>query len=289
MTWIAGGLVVRVAAPGDGDLLREARLATFLPLKVGYPPVVECGVTEGHAWVLSREVPGVNLSEAWPALGWEERARAMVELWEKAEAVHTVCGADVGRHVRPRSPFYAETPADADAQVQRLVERGALPGAGATALRAALDRFWEALPAGRPVLNHGDLATLNALWYEGHVSCLLDFEFAVVAPIELDANEVMGKVYGPHERPDPLPDPDGAGRRLLQEAATQVLIPALRERGAADRLLGYHILLQMWLTENEFRTWDGREDFTGWEPYRALSSLAAGDGGHLRPVLALLP
>ena len=290
MTWLAGGLVVRVApAAGDEALLREARLAMLLPPEVGYPLVVESGVAEGHAWVLSREVPGVNLSEAWPSLGWPERARAMVELWEKAEVVHAVVGPEAGRDVRPRSPFYAEAPADADAQIRRIVERGALSGAGATVLRTALDRFWTALPEGRPVLNHGDLATLNALWHESHVSCLLDFEFAVIAPVELDANEVMGKVYGPRGRSDLLPDPDGAGRRLLQEGAIRAVVPALRERGASDRLLGYHILLQMWLTESQFRTWDGREDFTTWQPYRMLNSLAAGDGGHLRPVLALLP
>jgi scyllo-inosamine 4-kinase len=130
---------------------------------------------------------------------------------------------------------------------------------------------------------------LNALWHEGHVSCLLDFEFAVIAPVELDANEVMGAVYGPQGRPDPSPDPDGTGRRRLQEAATRAVVPALREPGAADRLLGYHILLQMWLTENELKHWDEREDLTAWQPYRALIALAAGDGGYLAPVLSLLP
>jgi hypothetical protein len=36
LTWLAGGLVIRVAAaPGTDDLLREARLAARLPCAVG--------------------------------------------------------------------------------------------------------------------------------------------------------------------------------------------------------------------------------------------------------------
>ncbi|MBI3971760.1 MAG: phosphotransferase [Chloroflexi bacterium] len=290
MIWLAGGLAIRVAvAPGTEDLLREARLVALLPPAVGYPQVVDSGVAEGHAWVLVWEAPGTSLAAAWAGLGWDERARAMLELWEKAEAVHAVGGAEVGRHARPESPFYAGSRPAADAQIRQLEERTVLAPAQSAVLRATLDRFWGALPAGRPVLNHGDLGTANALWYRGHVSCLLDFEFAVLAPVELDANELLGAVYGPRERSDPLPDPDGTGRRLLQDAVTRAVLPALREPGAADRLLGYAALLQLWSMHHDLAHWDGRDDFTTWQPCRALTALAAGDGGYLAPVLSRLP
>src|SRR5204863_228122 len=35
------------------------------------------------------------------------------------------------------------------------------------------------------VVNHGDLALMNALW-DGEVVALLDFEFAVLGPVEID-------------------------------------------------------------------------------------------------------
>jgi scyllo-inosamine 4-kinase len=156
-------------------------------------------------------------------------------------------------------------------------------------VRSVLERFWRALGAGRPVLNHGDLARQNALWHDGHVPCLLDFEFAVIAPVELDANEVLRSVHGPVDDSDQLPDPDGTGRRLLQVSVVQAVVPSLCLAGAADRLLGYAVLLEMYDVEYELKHWDGREDFGTWWPYRRLASLAAGDGGYLGRVLALLP
>jgi hypothetical protein len=56
---------------------------------------------------------------------------------------------------------------------------------------------------------------------------------------------------------------------------------------AADRLLGYAVLLEMWDVENELRHWDGREDFRTWRQYRRLAALTAGDGRYLGPILVL--
>lgn len=289
LTWLAGGFAVRIAAEsGTGDLLREARLAAELPPAVGYPRVVESGVIEGHGWVLAEEVPGVNLDEAWPGLGWDDRVRALAGLWEKAEAVHRVDLSRAAPHARSRSPFYAPTPAAAARQIRQLEARGVLVPAQSAALAAALGRFWAAFASAPAVLNHGDLSPVNALWHEGRVSALLDFEFAVVAPVELDANELLGKAYAPGEAEDPLPDPAGAGIRRLREAATGAVLPALGRHGAADRLLGYAVLLQLWATHKWLVESDGREDYTAWQPHRALTSLADGDGGYLAPALALL-
>ena len=42
VTWLAGELVVRVApSAGPADLLREAGLAAYLPVQVGYPDVID--------------------------------------------------------------------------------------------------------------------------------------------------------------------------------------------------------------------------------------------------------
>ena len=156
-------------------------------------------------------------------------------------------------------------------------------------LSDALDRYWAALPAAPRVLNHGDLCTENALWHEGRVVALLDLEFAVLAPVELDLNEVVQAAYAPPEQPDPLPDPGGAGLERLRAAVTEIAVAAARTPGAADRLLGYTVLVDMWLVENELSQWDGREPWSNWAPFRALTALADGAGGHLAPVLGVLP
>jgi scyllo-inosamine 4-kinase len=269
-------------------LLREARLAALLPPEVGHPRVIHSGVAHGHEWMLVEEAPGTNLGEAWPALGWDERAHALVEIWQKAAAVHGVDTTHAGPHVRPDSPFYATTPAAAGTQIRRLEERKVLQPAQSAVLQAILNPFWGALPAGRPVLNHGDLSTENALWHRGHVSSLLDFEFAVIAPVELDANEMLTKAYGPGGKTDSVPDEHGSGRPLLRAAVTGAVLPALREPGAADRLLGYAVLLQLWSMNKWLANWDGREDFTSWQPYRAVTALATGGGGFLAPVISQL-
>lgn len=288
LTWLTGEMAIRVAAePGPADLLREARLVALLPPEVGYPRIVESGVADRYEWVLAEQAPGTNLGEVWPGLGWAERARALVELWAKIRAVHGVDVVAAAQHARAVSPFYAESHAAATAQVNHIEARGVLTGAQAAELRARLDRFWPALPTGQPVLSHGDVSIENALWHDGHVSSLLDFEFAVLAPAELDANEMLREAYAPSDS-DRLPDPDGTGRRRLREAVTLAVLPALREPGAADRLLGYAVLLHLWSTTRWLAEQHDPENGTGWQPHRALTALADGAGGYLAPVLAQL-
>jgi hypothetical protein len=79
----------------------------------------------------------------------------------------------------------------------------------------------------------GTSCTENALWHQGRVSALLDFEFAV---------------------------------------------------GVAGRAG----LLQLWSLQKWLVDWDSRDDYTAWQPYRALTVLAAGGGRYLAQVLALL-
>jgi hypothetical protein len=289
LTWLADGLAVRIAAEaGPGDLLREAKLGALLPPEVGYPRLIASGVVEGHEWLLAEEAPGVNLGAAWPALGWEARAAALRTLWEKTEAVHRTDLALAAPYVRPESPFYAASPPAAAEQIRQLEERGLLQPAQSGVLASTLDRFWQALPGATIVLNHGDLCTENALWHEGRVSALLDFEFAVAAPVELDANELLGQAYIPPEAEDPLPDPTGAGLRRLREATTDAVLPALGQPGAKDRLLGYAVLLKLWAVHKWLADRDDRSDVPTWQPHRELTDLAAGKGGYLVPVLKLL-
>ena len=46
--------------------------------------------------------------------------------------------------------------------------------------------YSRAAPLVEQSVNHGDLALMNALWDSGEVIALLDFEFAVLGPVEID-------------------------------------------------------------------------------------------------------
>jgi aminoglycoside phosphotransferase (APT) family kinase protein len=288
-TWLAGGLALRIAVEtGTDNILREARLASLLPPVIGYPQIIDTGVTDGHEWLLTKEVPGRNLGDLWPVLGWEARVVALRQLWAKAQAVHSVKTSVAATHARRESPFYASSTAEAAASLARLEEVGVLATRQVAVLRNALDRLWAALPSAPRVLNHGDLSIENALWDDGRVVALLDFEYAVIAPVELDLNELLKCAYAPPERDDPLPDAGGSGRQRLREAAADIASTAVVTPGGSERLLGYAILLELWSMEHWLSKWDGVEPFAPWQPYRTLTALADGAGGYLAPVLARL-
>jgi hypothetical protein len=112
--------------PGTDNISREARLASLLPSAVGYPQIIDTGVTDGHEWLLAKELPGRNLGELWPMLDWEARKVALRQLWAKAQAVHSVQISVAAAHARTKSPFYASSPAEAAASLVRLAEAGVL-------------------------------------------------------------------------------------------------------------------------------------------------------------------
>jgi len=285
-TWLAGGLALRLATqPGNENIRREARLAALLPPEVGYPPVLETGVTDGYEWSLSKEIPGRNLGELWPELDWEQRTAALRELWRKIRAVHSVHLAAARNLAREQPWFNAPGPQEAKANLNRLVDLGLFSRRQADRLEEMLKPFWRVRPSATCVLNHGDLTIENALWHEGRVVALLDFEFAVIAPLELDLNELVKMAFAPSEWPDPLPDPDGAGLQSLRAAVAELALPLLDHPGGCHLLLGYAILLELWLLETWLAHPEGEGPLETWQPYRMLLSLTDGQGGYLAPLL----
>ncbi|MFG6199965.1 phosphotransferase family protein [Nonomuraea sp. JJY05] len=275
-TWLTDEFVVRVAKrPGAADLLREERLLKLLPAEVGCPPVVAAGVRQGHEWVLSRRVAGDNLEEVWPSLDDAARSRAIEQMWERARHVHGVDVAAAVEHARPRSPFFPPGREEATAALDRLVSSGGLSDSQAKGLSRGLDRFWAVLPEAPRALNHGDFCTPNTLWHDGGVIALLDFEFAVVAPIAIDLNEVVKMAYGPG---------DPRERAPLQPTVRRIAASALEAAGGADVLVGYSIMLEMWVLEHELAADDPDESDRA-NATAMLAAFAEGDGGYFAPLL----
>jgi scyllo-inosamine 4-kinase len=242
---------VRVATgPGTADLLREARLVRLLPAEVGCPPILDAGVRHGHEWVLTRRVAGENLEEVWPSLDPVARSRAVEQMWERARHVHRVDVAAAAPHARSRSPFFSRSPVEAAAGLERPVTAGALTPAQSGGLGRALDRFWAALPEAPVALNHGDFCTPNTLWHDGRVVALLDFEFAVVAPIAVDLNELVKTAFGPGAREEDTP---------LRDTVRRIVSSELGTAGGPDVLIGYSVMLEMWVLRNELAAEDPDE------------------------------
>ena len=144
-------------------------------------------------------------------------------------------------------------------------------------LHEIIGAYYRAAPVVEQVVNHGDLALMNALW-DGEVVALLDFEFAVLGPAEIDlcrlVCEALVSEDGHEHRPgcrrcrvrhrssrwDPV-----HGRALLHGAA---VLDQLRD-------------LEIWLARG--RTEDRFED---WRPDRLLTGLLDAEGGYLAPALA---
>ena len=282
--WLTEKLVLRLSTTRDTDhLLREARLAALLPSAVGYPAIVETGRTDGFAWSLAARLPGIPVGEAWDGLRTEERVTALQELWERAQAVHSVPVPQLPESVSRRAWFNSTDAGEAETGLARVTEAGIITASESQVLRNGLNRFWYVLPAAPCVLCHGDMTPGNALWHAGHVTSLLDFEFAVLAPIQLDLNHLVKLALGPATRSHSPSGDDG--EEGLRRAIKEVALPLLTQPDSFDLLMGYAILLELWLLELWLAYPEGEGPLERWEPLLRLRSLADGSGGYLAPLI----
>ena len=122
---------------------------------------------------------------------------------------------------------------------------------------------------------------MNALW-DGEVVALLDFEFAVLGPVEIDLCRLVCEALVS----EALVSEDG--QRSDNDAGADAFAIAARERDPVHGralLLGAAVLdqlcdLEIWLGRD--RTEDRFED---WRPDRLLTGLLDADGGYLEPAL----
>lgn len=106
---------------------------------------------------------------------------------------------------------------------------------------------------------------------------LLDFEFAVIAPIAIDLNEVVKIAFGPGKHDE---------RAGVRDVVTGIARSALPEAGGPDVLVGYSIMLEMWLLAEELAAVDGIDEDGYATSSGMLNAFAEGDGGYFAPLLA---
>jgi aminoglycoside phosphotransferase (APT) family kinase protein len=271
-TWVGGGLAVRIANTSVVDgMAAEVALVRALPPEVGHPKILGVGTIEGHDWIVTEEVRGQNLHEAWPTLTPEERRRAIRQLWARVRVVHDATPA-LRLLVRSHAGFIPATADDATAAADRVSAALGLPDVQRSRFHEIIGDYYRAAPVVEQVVNHGDLA----LW-DGEVVALLDFEFAVLGPVEIDLCRLVCEALVSED-----------GQRSDDDAGAAALAIAARERDPVHGralLLGAAVLdqlrdLEIWLGRD--RTEDRFED---WRPDRLLTGLLETDGGYLEPAL----
>ncbi|MFI6738981.1 hypothetical protein ACIBI9_39170 [Nonomuraea sp. NPDC050451] len=95
-------------------------------------------------------------------------------------------------------------------------------------------------------------------------------------PIAIDLNELVKMAYGPG---------DPAERAPLQPVVRRIAASALEAAGGPDALVGYSIMLEMWVLEHELAA-DDPDETDRANAAAMLTAFAEGDGGYFAPLLA---
>ncbi|MFD3970115.1 phosphotransferase family protein [Streptomyces cyaneofuscatus] len=273
-TWVGGGIAVRITHTPI-DMAREAALVRALPREVGHPEVLGEGTVEGHGWIVTAEMRGQNLHEVWPTLAPAEQRQAIRQLWDRALIVHDA-SPSLRTHVAAHGGFVPATFGDAAAAAGRAEAALALSSVQKSRLHSVIEGYFRAAPLVGQSVNHGDLALMNALW-DGEVVSLLDFEFAVLGPVEIDLCRLVCEARVSEEGHHVDSQAGAVAVEIAGRHMDPVHGPALIHGAAVlDQLRDLDIWLALDSTEER------RED---WRPSRLLADLLDSEGGYLAPLL----
>jgi aminoglycoside phosphotransferase (APT) family kinase protein len=240
--WRIGSVVVRICWRGDRSrFAREAAVTRVLPAGVPYPSILDTGFDGELAWQVTRVVEGVPLATVWSDLSRSERRDAVHQIGHALAALHSLRFPSAGASPGPAGDIESLIGADI---VPLPLGRAAALLAVAPIEPALRDevaaRFQELadvdLPADADTWVHGDAHLGNALWKDGKLTALLDFEWVRPGPPDLElepylradvngldpveVREILG--WLPESYPALFSGPDLARRLWLYQLATGV-------------------------------------------------------------------
>jgi aminoglycoside phosphotransferase (APT) family kinase protein len=204
--WRIGPTVLRVCWRGDrGRFVREAAVTRALPPGVPYPEVLDTGSDGDLAWQVTRIVEGVPLATLWPGLSGAERRAAVHQIGQALATLHAhrFPAEVVAALAAPRPVDDALALVGADITLLPLWRAESLLAVARREGRAdpaliddVAARFRELAdadplaetgpPAGAVTCVHGDAHLGNALWKDGRLTALLDFEWVRLGPPDLE-------------------------------------------------------------------------------------------------------
>jgi aminoglycoside phosphotransferase (APT) family kinase protein len=229
----------------ETSLLR--RLAGLLPVA----RIDAFGEIEGHPYQIQERVPGQKLYVQWEQLSAGEQEQIVLELARCRQVLSGLSFPDFGPVSEPagRRPdwedYFSHRFQAILAEIETLGIR-VTPGF----LQMSRDYFEThraVLKDGPAVLVHGDLNLGNVLVHQGHISALVDFEFAVQAPPDYELHILEAFCLYPNDYAEEDPAIQraytsadfGGVFKLLQKLDPGLFkIPHLRERVNLYHLVG---------------------------------------------------
>jgi len=281
--WLNGDLALRLSLRKDSDRIRrEVGLSEYFPKEVGYPVNIEVGVIDGYEWSLSKRIHGKNLSEVWSNLTWKERTEAIRQILSIMNQVHKVDISKIENLSNKRAWYTSFNAEETYSCVERYKEQKIFSAEQIDTLYGILERFWEKHNSATAVLNHGDITMDNLLWSNGRIVSLMDFEFSVIAPSELDLHCVINLAFFSDES-ELTNDCNIQEYRQYKNNVIELLKPMLTKSDSTDLILGYAFLyrqrfLEFWLENPE-------GNLEEQDSYIKLLSLANGEGGYLSKII----
>ncbi len=204
-----------------------------------------------------------------------ERRQAVGQLWARAQIVHDATSS-LRAHVPSHGGFVPAMLGDAMTAAGRAGVALGLSSAQQLRLHEVVEGYFRAAPVVEQVVNHGDLALMNALW-EGEVVALLDFEFAVLGPVEIDLCRLVCEARVSEEGQCVDSEAGDAAVEIAAHCMDPVHGRALTHGAAVlDQLRD----LDIWLARDS--TEERVED---WRPCRLITDLLNAEGGYLAPLL----
>ena len=199
--WLAPSHVVRLSSGRFRDAFaHEARILRLLPSNVLHAPVVAHGRTDGEEWLVLGRVPGVPLVMAWSAMtrrNWPQATRQLGELLRNLHQCSVPADLrnpwldDALAPSGHRRDAYHAPP---DRYLELLAAAYAVPGVDRLLLDevgAFIAERLDAFATEPLALVHSDMHFGNILWNNGHISALLDFEGARLAPPDLELDTLL--------------------------------------------------------------------------------------------------
>ncbi|MCL2421859.1 MAG: phosphotransferase [Defluviitaleaceae bacterium] len=278
--WLNGDVVLRLSLTKDSNKIRrEVELAQLFPKVVGYPSIITTGITDGFEWSLSKRISGVNLSDVWSELSWQERAKAVHQIFDIMQAVHSV---DISRveHLSLRRSWYsAFAKTESVAEIESYVSQKYFTVGQGRNLCDIVENFYNQLGQTPLVLNHGDITMDNILWHEGEVVSLMDFEHSAISASQMDLHSMINLALIPD---DDVLKSDAETSNYIEDMVKSFK-PTMTRPGDKDLLLGYAFLFRQRFFEFWLNSPEG--DINKVDAYQKLLSLSGGDGGFMKAFL----
>lgn len=281
--WLNGKLALRVSfKKGSDRIRREVSLSEYLPEIVGYPVNIEVGLMDGYEWSLSKRIQGKNLSEIWSNLNWKKRGEIIEQITRMIEQLHKVDVCKIENLSCEKAWYTSFNPQETSSCLERYKDYKVFSSEQIDVFHDILERFWEKHNSAMKVLNHGDITMDNMLWANDKILSLMDFEFSVIAPSELDLHALINLAFFSDEGSlESNSNSQEFGQ--YKKDVIELLKPMLANSYSADLILGYAFLYRQRFLEFWLENPKGKLEEL--DAYKKLLSLADGEGGYLSEII----